>query len=76
MYLLSYITIIDMPRHLMQASQVRVHYKDLIVCGKPQIMDRALTMPRPFWEWLNKNYMAGSKITISEYHLSAWLNGT
>lgn len=64
-----------MPRHLIQASQVRAHYKDLIVTGRPPIMDRALKMPRPFWEWLNSNYMAGSQITISEYHFRIWLNG-
>jgi hypothetical protein len=81
-----------MPRHVMQASQVRAHYKDLIVCGNPVIMDRAMSMPRPFWDWLNSNYMAGShssaaggqtllaaelrggsRIYLTERHLSAWI---
>lgn len=53
-------------------SQVRAHYKDLIVCGTPAIMDRAMSMPRSFWNWLSDNYVAGSRIYMTERHLNSW----
>ena len=61
-----------MPRHIIQASQVRAHYKDLIVCGNPVIMDRAMSLPRPFWDWLHDKYMAGSHSSAAGGQTLPW----